>query len=84
MDQIIGAMQGESTITDLVSDDIFDNIPPEQADTDYIIVEGAVSQVINVCSQQNRVTFRIMSGNKDGGTFPSLRNIFQAVDDFIN
>lgn len=82
--EIIGAMQAEASITSLIpADNIFDNIPSEAPETDFLIIEGAISQVNKLCNKRNRVSIRFMSWSKDGGTFPALRDIYNIVNTFL-
>ncbi len=82
--EVIDAMQNEGSITALVpADNIFDNIPSDAPDTAFIIVEGAISQTNKLCNKVNRVSIRVMAWNKDSGTYPTLRNIYSVVNDFL-
>lgn len=82
--EIVGAMQADGWITALIpADNIFDNIPSDAPDTDFLIVEGAISQVNKLCNKTNRVSIRFMSWTKDGWTFPALRDIYNVVNTFL-
>jgi len=82
--EVVGAMQANAWITALIlAENIFDNIPAEAPGTDFLIVEGAISQRNKLCHKTNRVSIRYMSWSKDGGTFPVLRNIYNTVNSFL-
>jgi len=82
--ELVGAMQADAWITALISAvNIFDNIPSEAPETDFLIVEGAISQINKLCHKTNRVSIRYMSWSKDSGTFPVLRNIYNTVNSFL-
>jgi len=72
---------GISAVVDV--NNIFDNLPSEAPDTFYIMIFGAISQSNNTATKSNRVSVQIMSWNKDEGDFPTLRNIYQAVNNFL-
>lgn len=82
---IVQAMQNYTAITDLVdADNIFDGLPDEAPNENYIYLEWAISQINRLTVKSNRLAIRIMSWEKwNNSTYPVLREIYRVINGFL-